>query len=191
MGTRLFAALIPSEEAVEHLDGFLDPRRDAADFRWTLADQFHITLAFLPDVAEGRVDDYIDRLADGLERTPLPDLRLAGPVVFPDAAATKVLAVGVQPVSEAADVVVERMAGRARNAAVKVGTRVDGQRYRPHVTVARLRRPADTTAWVRLLETYAGPEWPVYEVAVVASYLGEGPGGRPRYQTLAEIPIGN
>lgn len=193
MGTRLFAALFPPDDVREHLEDFLDPRRSAPEaegLRWTIAEQFHITLAFCPDVADGRVDDYIDRLAEGLERTPIPDLRLAGPVAFPDAAATRALAVGVQAVSEGADVVLERMAGRARNAAVQAGTQVDGQRFTPHVTIARLRHKADTTNWVRLLETYTGPGWPVYEVAVVASHLGEGPGNRPRYQTLAEIPIG-
>lgn len=190
MGTRLFAGVVPPDYAVEHLDAFLEPRRAAADFRWTLADQFHLTLAFLPDVADPTIDAYVERLADVLDRTPVPDLRLAGPVTFPDPAATKVLATGVAAVSEHADVVLERMAGRARNAAVTVGTEVDGARWRPHCTIARLRRPADTTNWVRLLETYEGPDWPVLEVAVIASHLGEGPGGRPRYETVAEVALG-
>lgn len=189
MGTRLFAAIVPPEDAIEHLDGFLDPRREAADFRWVLADQLHVTLAFMPSVEDHRVDEYVDRLADGLARTPVPVLQLGGPVTFPDAHRTRVLAAGVLPVSEGADVVLERMAGRARNAAVTVGTEVDGQRFRPHLSLARLRQPADTTNWVRLLETYAGPEWPVIEVAVIASHLGEGPGNRPRYETMAEIPL--
>lgn len=191
---RLFAAIVPPADAVEHLDDFLDPRRDAtgegSGLRWALAEQFHVTLAFMPDVPELVMDDYVDRLADGLTRTPIPVLRLAGPVAFPNAHETRALAVGVVPESEGADVVLERMAGRARNAAVTVGTEVDGQRFRPHLTIARLRQRADTTNWVRLLETYAGPEWPVLEVAVIASHLGQGPGGRPRYETVAEIPLG-
>jgi 2'-5' RNA ligase len=190
MGTRLFAAIVPPSDALEHLEEFLEPRRAASDFRWTLTEQFHITLAFLPSVPDHLVDEYGDRLADGLARTPVPVLRLAGPVAFPNAAETRALAVGVMPESEGADVVLERMAGRARNAAVSVGTEVDGQRFRPHLTIARLRRRADTTNWVRLLETYTGPEWAVTEVAVIASHLGEGPGNRPRYETVAEIPVG-
>jgi RNA 2',3'-cyclic 3'-phosphodiesterase len=190
VGTRLFAAIVPPADALEHLDTFLEPRREAAEFRWTLAEQLHVTLAFLPSVEDHLVDEYVDRLADGLSRTPVPVVRLAGPVTFPDAAATRVLAVGVVPESEGADVVLERMAGRARNAAVSVGTEVDGQRFRPHLTIARLRRPADTTSWVRLLETYTGPEWPVIEATVMASHLGQGPGGRPRYEVMAEIPLG-
>jgi len=187
---RLFAAIVPPADAVEHLDEFLEPRRAASEFRWTLAEQFHVTLAFMPSVPEHLIDEYGDRLADGLTRTPVPVLRLAGPVTFPNPAETRLLGVGVMPESEGADVVLERMAGRARNAAVTVGTVVDGQRFRPHLSIARLRRPADTTNWVRLLETYTGPEWPVIEVALIASHLGQGPGGRPRYETLAEIPLG-
>ena len=144
----------------------------------------------MPDVPDLLIDEYGDRLADGLARTPVPVLRLAGPVAFPNAHETRALAVGVMPESEGADVVLERMAGRARNAAVTVGTEVDGQRFRPHLTIARLRRPDDTTNWVRVLETYTGPEWPVIEAAVIASHLGQGPGGRPRYEVIAEIPLG-
>ena len=192
--TRLFAAVVPPVDAVEHLDAFLEPRRESArqdpGLRWTLAEQFHVTLAFMQSVPDHLVDEYGERLADGLTRTPVPVLRLAGPVAFPNAAETRALAVGVMPESEGAGVVLERMAGRARNAAVRVGTEVDGQRFRPHLTIARLRRRADTTNWVRLLETYTGPEWAVTEVAVIASHLGEGPGNRPRYETVAEIPVG-
>ncbi|KAA1427695.1 RNA 2',3'-cyclic phosphodiesterase [Nocardioides antri] len=187
---RLFAAIVPPADVVEHLDEFLEPRREAGEFRWTLAEQFHITLAFMPSVADHLIDEYADRLADGLARTPVPVVRLAGPLAFPNAAQTRALAVGVVPESEGADVVLERIAGRARNAAVTVGTEVDGQRFRPHLTIARLRRQADTTNWVRLLETYTGPEWPVLEATVLASHLGEGPGKRPRYETVAEIPLG-
>jgi 2'-5' RNA ligase len=44
--------------------------------------------------------------------------------------------------------------------------------------------------WVRLLDTYAGPPWRVDRVALIASYLGEGPRGRPRYETLEELELG-
>ncbi|MFC7504878.1 2'-5' RNA ligase family protein, partial [Nocardioides sp. GCM10030258] len=64
---RLFTAVVPSQEAIEHLDAFLDPRRDAAGFRWTRPEQFHITLAFMADASAHRVEEYVDRLATSLE----------------------------------------------------------------------------------------------------------------------------
>jgi len=187
---RLFAAVVPPSDAVEHLDDFLSVRRAAGDFRWTPADQLHLTLAFMAEVEEWRADEYVDRLADSLARVPVATVRLAGPVAFPHAADARVLGVGVSPVEEGGDDVLDRLATRSRSAAVASGIEVDGQRFRPHVTVARMRRPGDITSWVRLLETYSGPQWPAAEVEVVVSHLGEGARGRPRYETLAVVPVG-
>ncbi len=187
---RLFAALVPPEEAIEHLDEFLVPRRPEADFRWTLVEQMHVTLAFIAQAEEWRADEYVERLAAALDKVPVVTVRIAGPVAFPDAAQARVLAAGVVPESDDGGEVLRRLAGRSRSAAVKAGLEVDGQRFRPHLTLARLRHPEDVTNWVRLLETYVGPEWPVSEVQVIASHLGEGPRGRPRYETVARLPVG-
>ncbi|MCL2542858.1 MAG: RNA 2',3'-cyclic phosphodiesterase [Nocardioidaceae bacterium] len=187
MTARLFAAVMPPRHAIEHLDTFLEPRRAAAgdDLRWSDTAQAHVTLAFMAAVEDRRVDEYVDRLADGLTGIEHAELRLAGPVIFPDPAAARVLATGVA----GGGVVLPRLAERARNAAVVSGIAVDGGRFRPHVTLARLRRPTDVTSWVRLLETYDGPPWLLTEVAVIASHLGEGPRGTPRHEVVAEIVI--
>ncbi|KRA38834.1 MULTISPECIES: RNA 2',3'-cyclic phosphodiesterase [unclassified Nocardioides] len=182
---RLFTAVIPSTDAIEHLDAFLDPRRDAAEFRWTRPEQLHITLAFMADAASHRVDEYVDRLATSLEGLPAAELRLAGAVAFPNVAEARVLATGVT-----APETLTTAAVRARNAAVVSGVEVDGQRFRPHVTVARTGgRFVEMTNWVRLLETYEGPAWTFDSVAVIASHLGEGPRRSPRYETLAEVVL--
>lgn len=182
---RVFAAVVPPADALEHLDAFLEPRRAAGEFRWTRPEQLHVTLAFMAQVAEARVDDYVDRLAESLDDLPSAELSLAGAVVFPNVAEGRVLATGVT----GADVLATASV-RARNAAVVCGIEVDGQRFRPHVTVARTGgRPTEMTSWVRLLDTYAGPAWPLRSVEVIASHLGEGPRRSPRYETLAEIVL--
>ena len=55
--------------------------------------------------------------------------------------------------------------------------------------MARLGRPAEVSKWVRLLDAYRGPAWTADRIALVASYLGEGPRGRPRYETVAEVEL--
>ena len=60
----MFVAVQPPEEAAEHLDAFLEPRRDHAAFRWTLPEQLHLTLAFLEEVP----DRSLDALVEGLRR---------------------------------------------------------------------------------------------------------------------------
>lgn len=185
---RLFTAVVPPLEAVEHLDAFLEPRRDAADFRWTRSEQFHVTLAFMGNADPLRAEQYVDRLAEAFDDLAPATLCLADAMVFPNVAEARVLATGVR--GEGTDLL-DTLSLRSRNAAVVSGIEVDGQRFRPHLTVARTGGPkVEMTNWVRLLETYDGPAWSFSSVAVIASHLGEGPRRSPRYEALAEIEFG-
>lgn len=186
---RTFVALVPPEEAVADLDRFLEVRRDAGDFRWTPADQIHLTLAFSADVPDRVLDDLGDRLERAAaKRTPFAT-RIAGGGAFPNAAKARVLWAGLE-LTAPARTEVDRLATGARAALSKAGAPVDGQRFRPHLTVARTRRPAELSAWVRLLDAYAGPAWAASEITLVASHLGEGPRNRPRHETIGSFPLG-
>ena len=186
---RMFVALTPPDAAVEHLDEFLAVRREAAPFRWSLPEQLHVTLAFLADVPERKVDDLVERLGRAARRrTPVPT-RITGGGAFPDAARARVLWAGLE-VDDAGRTELSRMATGARAAASRAGIEVDGQRFRAHLTVARLGRPTEVSRWVRLLDGYAGPHWVADRLDLVASYLGEGPRGRPRYEVVESFDVG-
>jgi 2'-5' RNA ligase len=186
---RMFVAVLPPLEVVEHLDAFLDVRRGAAAYRWAPAEQLHVTLAFLADVPDRALDDLAERLERAAARRTPFDATVAGGGAFPDVARARVLWAGLD-LTETGRTELSRMATGARAAASRAGVAVDGQRFRPHVTLARLGHPDEVTSWVRLLDAYRGPSWTVDHVALVASYLGEGPRGRPRYETVGEFPFG-
>ena len=59
---RCFVAVVPPVLVVDHLADFLEPRRAAAPFRWTAPEQVHLTLAFVGDLPERRLDDLVERL---------------------------------------------------------------------------------------------------------------------------------
>lgn len=187
--TRMFAGVLPSEEAIEHLDEFLSVRREAAAFRWSLSAQFHVTLAFLEDVPDRKLDDLVERLERAGSRRTAFTTRVAGGGAFPNPGRARVLYAGLELAPEWTDEL-DRLATGARAAATRAGIVVDGQRFRPHITVARLARPTEVSNWVRLLDAYEGPSWEADRITLVASYLGEGPGNRPRYETVAELPLG-
>jgi 2'-5' RNA ligase len=67
---------------------------------------------------------------------------------------------------------------------------VAGERFKPHVTIARMGRPVEATPWVRLLESYRGPAYDLEEISLIASHLGEGPRKRPRYEVLERFGLG-
>jgi len=182
---RAFVAVVPPAEVVEHLDGFLSMRRGAAGFRWSDPDQWHVTLAFTAELPERALDELDDLLTDAAARHGRFGMRITGGGAFPHADGARVLFAGL----EVDDDALGRLATTSRSAVSRAGGRVDGQRFRPHVTLARLGRPANVTSWVRLLDAYDGPAWEVGEVALVASHLGEGPRRRPRHEVLGTYAL--
>lgn len=171
------------------LDAFLEVRREAARFRWTDADHLHLTVAFAGEVAEHRVDDLVEGLAAAAARRAPVATRIAGGGAFPHAAAARVLWAGLG-LDDRGAAELDALAAGARTAMARAGAAVDGTRFHPHVTVARLGRPQPVDRWVRLLDTYAGPPWSAAQLTLLASHLGEGRHRRPRYEVLAATPLG-
>lgn len=190
---RMFTAVVPPDDVVDDLDDFLSPRRDhdrqaEHPLRWTLPETWHLTLGFMPRVADRSLDDLVARLDRASRKRQVFTVRLAGGGAFPGAATARVVHVGVR--GEERDLEeLRRLATGARAAATKAGADVDGSRFRPHLTLARTRRPADVVRWLRLLDTYASRPWQVDRMALVRSHLGEGPRGRPRYETVETFPL--
>jgi 2'-5' RNA ligase len=185
---RMFVAVVPPTDVVEHLDEFLDVRRDAAAYRWAAVEQFHVTLAFLADVPERKLDDLVERLGRAAARRHGFAATVAGGGAFPNAARARVLWAGLD-LDEDGRTELTRMATGTRAAANRSGVPVDGQRFRPHLTVARLGRPQEVSSWVRLLDAYRGPTWTVDRITLLASHLGQGPRGRPRYEVVQELAL--
>ncbi len=184
----MFAALVPPPEALDHLDAFLDVRRDAGDFRWVQSDQVHVTLAFLASVPDRKLDDLVERLGRAAARRTAGETRIVGGGAFPNVGRARVIWTGLD-LDEAGRTELDRLATGCRAAATRAGIEVDGARFHAHLTVARTRFPHDVTSWVQLLDGYVGPSWPVDAVTLVESHLGEGPRGRPRHVPMDTFPL--
>lgn len=182
---RLFVAIEPPVHVVEHLDEFLDVRRDAGGGpRWSPPGQWHVTLAFMGAAPERVADDLVERIGVVAARTAPVELALAGGGCFPDVSRARVLFAGVSGGAALAP-----LATSVRAACSVVGAAPEGGPFRPHVTLARFGRPADATRWVRVMDAYAGPPWTASEVAVVESHLPREPGHRTRHQVIARLPF--
>lgn len=179
----MFVALVPSAEALEDLGEFLKPRQEAeSGFRWTMPEQWHVTLAFMPNVADRHLDDLVARLERAAARRTTFDLRIRGGGAFPNPSRAKVLYAGLEVGENREEL--SRLATGARAAGNKAGAEAEGGRFHPHVTLARLGRPAEATRWIRVLDSYLGPAWFAEEIALIQSHLGEGPRRRPRYEVV-------
>jgi RNA 2',3'-cyclic 3'-phosphodiesterase len=188
---RMFVAAVPPVAALEDLEEFLSVRREAAPFRWTVPDQWHVTLAFLADVPDRAYDDLVERLTRAARKRQPMRATIAGGGAFPNVGRAKVLWCGVELDTAGLDGGEElrRLATGCRAAASKAGIEVAGERFKPHITIARTGHPVEATSWVRLLDTYRGPAYDVDEISLIASHLGEGLRKRPRYEVLETFPL--
>ena len=183
---RMFVAVVPPTEVIEDLDDFLSVRREAEQLRWTPPEHWHLTLAFLEQVPERSYDDLLARLERAATKRSPQQAAVAGGGAFPDPDRAKVLWAGVDlqdPIGLA------QLATGCRAAASKAGIAVPGERFRPHLTLARSGRPISATRWLRVLDAYRGPSFRIEEIALVQSHLGEGPLKRPRYEVRETFPL--
>ena len=185
-GMRLFVSIEPPTGAVEHLDRFLEVRRDAgSDLRWSPPAQWHLTLAFMGAAPDRVVEDVIEGVGVAAARAAPLELRVTGGGCFPDVTRARVLWAGLDAGERLAP-----LSRAVRSACGVAGAAPEGGPFHPHLTIARFSRPTDGTRWVRVLETYAGPSWTAADLAVVASHLPRSRGHRPRHEVLARVPLG-
>ncbi|CAL8973436.1 RNA 2',3'-cyclic phosphodiesterase [Cellulomonas sp. T2.31MG-18] len=210
---RLFAAVWPPEEVLDHLDLALAAVRgatageDRGPVRWAARETWHLTLAFYGTVADGSAPILLEELAAAAAAAEPYALRLRGAGVF----SHRTLWTGV-----AGDLDQHRALTHAcGRAGDEVGAPPDVRvRERPHLTVGRVRpgapavrggraagrRRAERAAGdvggqlpedlVSALAVYEGPTWTVTSLRLVESTPGAGRGGGPLYVPVGELPLG-
>lgn len=185
---RVFAAVVPPEEAHTDLEAFVEPRRAVdSPLRWTPSHLWHVTLAFMAEVPEGVLDSLLDQITAVADSTdPIP-LRLKGAGMFPHAGEARVMWTDIRPEDPRCLEDLERLALRMRTACSRLDVPTAGGDYRPHLTLARSRRAFDGTHWLRAMEAYSGPTWLAEEATVFVSR--EDRSGRPHYEVEAVCPL--
>lgn len=175
---RLFAALaIPPEIG----DGLARRQLGLRDARWRPVESLHITLCFAGDVSESQAADIHTELSR-LAGPPLT-LSLKGVGAFGEGADIHAVWAGV---AENADLRV--LSGRCERAARRAGADVPKRAYRPHVTLAYLRRP-DPQAVAGWIQDHSLLASPAFTVARFGLYSSWGSSEGSRYALEQSYPL--
>ena len=181
---RLFVAITPPPEALAEIEALTAPLQAAwPGLRWTGSDAWHITLAFLGEVSEDVLAELRAQLEQAAGEHGCLELSLSGAGAFPDALRARVLWAGVAGDRVALTALAQRVAEAARLAGAPPP---DGHRtYRPHLTLARCREPAEIRRLVGELATISGQPWPAGQIQLIRS----DPGSQPRYTAAGAWPL--
>jgi 2'-5' RNA ligase len=183
---RLFVAIAPPAAVLDELDVWVGPLRVRQhDLRWTDRAAWHLTLAFLGQVDEPAVARLLPSLELAVRRHHQVGLAFRGAGAFPDPGRANVLWSGLSGDCAA----LEQLAASMAAGASDVGTPPPdkGRSFRPHLTLARCRVPADVTGLVAALAGFHGQPWTADRIHLVRSRLGAIE--QPRYTSLASWPL--
>ena len=173
-------ALDVAEEVVQHLERAVAAVRERhPELRWVASRRWHVTLAFLGEVDDGRMEPLSARLARVAARYEPMSLCFGGSGRF----GSRVLWTGLR-----GDIVqLGHLAASVASASRKAGVPVDERPHQAHVTIARGRTTSsDLRPPASALADYEGPTWQAETFSLVRSHLGPD----PSYDTLRSWPLG-
>jgi RNA 2',3'-cyclic 3'-phosphodiesterase len=175
---RLFAALsIPAE-----IGRALQLRQTGIDgARWRPLEALHVTLRFYGELREDVARDLDGELL-GIRGRPF-EIELAGAGSFADGDEINAVWAGVAENAE-----LRRLAEACETAARRAGLKPEKRNYRPHVTLAYLRRsdPAEVAAWIQANNLLKSPPIAVESFGLFSSHLGR---DGSHYRLEADYPL--
>lgn len=130
---RSFVAIPLGPETRERLSAL---QEGPGGIRWQDPGKMHLTLQFLGNLS----DERLDRMEERLQRISFPafDIRLSGVGAFPGRESPKVLWAGVEPEPRLME-----LRRDVESAATAVGLEPDEREYIPHVTLGRRKNGND------------------------------------------------
>ena len=189
---RLFLAIELPDPARQHLSELGGPNfiADFVTVRWgddfgvssTRPENLHVTLKFLGDVEESAVAGLIEALKQIRMEAPMR-LRVDGVELLPPRGPIRVVAVGLD-----GDGRLARLHRAVGACCEDFGCPAERRDYRPHITLARAKRPIPKPLRQDLLDLLKpklpGPEFEAPGFTLFESRLGGGP---PQYIPLARF----
>ncbi|MBG0790732.1 MAG: RNA 2',3'-cyclic phosphodiesterase [Desulfovibrionaceae bacterium] len=129
----------------------------ASSVNWTRPGNWHLTLKFLGDTDEARIPAIMDAL-ETVDLRAFP-LQAGGAGTFPNPQRPKVLWLGLKQGAREC----EALAQAVEDTLAAIGLSKEKKRFRPHLTLGRVRRDHDDN-WQAVLDKAASKDWPAFTV---------------------------
>jgi 2'-5' RNA ligase len=162
-------------------------KTSGADFKWVESQNLHFTLNFLGDVDERQIHEVCVAVTDAVATIEPFDITCQGAGAFPHGENPRVVWVGVEEGSEQ----MCALQAATEEALAALGFKREQRRFRPHLTIGRVRRGAgrlrELTEQLEKHADFAAGVTIVDEAVVFSSRLER---AGPVYEPLATPALG-
>jgi RNA 2',3'-cyclic 3'-phosphodiesterase len=184
---RLFLAVDVDEQAraalAKEQDRLRSLSQEGSPIRWVRSEHLHMTLVFLGEVEQARVDDVIAAIGRPVDRPPIA-LTFAGLGVFPPHGGPRALWIGLTageaPLRELQQTMADRVAA--------LSIPLERRPFTPHLTLGRwkMSRPSDRSRLVQAFHDRVVARTLVDRATLYASRLSS---AGPTYTELARATL--
>jgi 2'-5' RNA ligase len=179
---RLFTAIDIPEDVVEGLRSLLKRLKPLAKLSWSRVENLHITIKFIGEWPEERLDE----MKRALAATPAPspvEIAVRGLGWFPNERRPRVFWAGIEGGEP-----LRSLAHATEQAVAQLGVPVEERPYSPHLTLARIKEavPLDTLRQaLQAMPSECGFDFGSFRASSFFLYLS----ANGRYTQLARFPI--
>jgi len=181
---RLFTGIDLPREVRGNLSRLVDKLRpNAPQLKWSPTKNLHITTKFIGEFADARVEELTNVLAT-LESREAIQISIRGVGWFPNPHNPRVFWAGVH-----ASGALAKLARETEQLLKPLGVAVEERTYSPHLTLARIKPPANLIALRQAIAALPSDEFGEFTAASFHLLLSEPGPDNSIYTSLAEFPL--
>lgn len=167
---RSFIAIEIPEDIKKDISGIQDKLRNTgADVGWTRSEGIHLTLKFLGDVEEEKLEKVTRAMEEAAKGFSPFGIEISGIGVFPNPKYPRVLWIGVKD-----NDTLMTLQNNIERETEKIGFKPEGRRFSPHLTLGRVRSQKNRESLLKAMEEFEKIEFGslnVGEVSLIKSEL--------------------
>ncbi|MDH7507399.1 MAG: RNA 2',3'-cyclic phosphodiesterase [Candidatus Thermoplasmatota archaeon] len=155
-----------------------------ADLKLVEPENIHVTLKFLGDTDEEKIDEIQEIIKNSVKDINAFDIKLKGSGVFPNKNYMKVIWVGLENAKK-----LQEIAKKLDKQLENLGFKAEKRDFAAHLTIARVKSSKNKEKLLQILEKYQDVEFAVINVNSVKLKKSDLTQKGPIYTTLREIKL--
>jgi len=161
-------------------------KRSRADVRWVPVGNIHLTLKFFGNVPEDEIEALAQAARQAAAQAAPLQLQATSAGAFPSPQAPRVVWLGL-----GGDVLpLTQLFYRLEKAFAALGYPPEGRSFNPHLTLGRVKSPANRERLAKMLEKLPPLNWPPFEVKELILFQSVLSPQGSKYTPLQVIPLG-
>ena len=172
------------QEKIEEIQE--DLKSTHADVRWVSPEKIHLTLKFLGNIEESKIEPIVKSIEGSIQATPPFSLKAKGMGAFPYLKNPRVIWMGLTDGKEKVISLQQRLEGLLE----KIGFKAEDRSFQPHLTLGRVKTSRGREELVRGIEKYREEEFGDFHVETILFLESDLRPSGPIYTPLKEMKLG-